>query len=106
MQAPLIAAGVIDVVVAILKANLDGGTQTNGIASLANLARHDGAAKVQILLTFWLSPAQIQICVLFLYAGYHRKGGWNRTYFGSDETTSRRRIFARICLYNLALFDH
>ena len=47
MQAPMIAAGVIDAVVTILKANIDhSGIQGNGIGCLANLACHNEAIKV------------------------------------------------------------
>jgi hypothetical protein len=43
----MLAAGVIDAVVAILQANLDHHSiQNNGIACLAGLAWHDGAAQV------------------------------------------------------------
>jgi hypothetical protein len=53
MQAPLIAAGVIDAVVAILQANIDcSRIQANGIACLAGLACHNEAARVWTVLVW------------------------------------------------------
>ncbi len=52
----MIAAGVIDAVVAILKANIDHRViQANGIASLAGLACDNGAAKVWTVFVWFFS---------------------------------------------------
>ena len=49
----MIAAGVIDAVVAILKANIDhSSVQSNGIVCLANLAFHNEAARVWTVLVW------------------------------------------------------
>ena len=92
----MIAAGVIDAVVAILKANLDYcGIQANGIVCLGNLACHNNAAKVRPVLLWDVTIPVVfyyTFCVFFFsYAGYHRECRRNSTDFGSDETISGRR---------------
>jgi hypothetical protein len=58
IQAPLIAAGVIDAVIAMLQANLgDSRVQANGIGCLANLANRadDDSTRVRLCLMWLLS---------------------------------------------------